>query len=199
MTWITTVPLIDASGEFAEIYAAIASARGGVAAVHQAQSLNPRAMQAHLELYKAIVFARSSLSRIARERIAVVVSHANGCVYCVNHHAAALRSLGDDTLVVASLMQGDLSLLEGPERTLLSWAYRGVVMPSNATQGDVHELRAAGFDDRAILDATLTIAYFSFVNRIVLLLGVELEQQFETTCGHHIADATSENALKSGS
>jgi alkylhydroperoxidase family enzyme len=40
-----------------------------------------------------------------------------------------------------------------------------------------------GFDDRAILDAALTVAYFSFVNRLVLLLGVEVEKDYASTCG----------------
>lgn len=35
----------------------------------------------------------------------------------------------------------------------------------------------------AVLDAALTVAYFSFVNRLVLLLGVELESDYEKTCG----------------
>ncbi len=34
----------------------------------------------------------------------------------------------------------------------------------------------AGFDDRSVLDATLVIGYFNFVNRIVLSLGVTLEE-----------------------
>ena len=32
------------------------------------------------------------------------------------------------------------------------------------------------FSDREILDATLVISYFNFVNRNVLALGVELEE-----------------------
>lgn len=79
MPWIQTIPPSDADGELAELYGAIGSARGGVADVHLIQSLNPRAMRAHLEIYKAIVFARSPLSRKDRERIAVVVSAANAC------------------------------------------------------------------------------------------------------------------------
>ncbi len=37
-------------------------------------------------------------------------------------------------------------------------------------------LRAVGLSDAAILDATLVISYFNFVNRIVLSLGVDIEQ-----------------------
>ncbi|MCH2259007.1 MAG: hypothetical protein MK088_20565, partial [Alteromonas sp.] len=36
-------------------------------------------------------------------------------------------------------------------------------------------LKDLGLNDRAILDATLVISYFNFVNRMVLGLGVQLE------------------------
>lgn len=183
MSWIQTIPPERATGELQEIYKAISSARSGVADVHQAQSLNPRALRAHLELYKAIVFARSSLSRVARERIAVVVSADNRCAYCVAHHGEALRQLGDDPGLVEALARGDISEhLPPADRALLRWAQQAAREPSECTEAAVAELRALGFDDRAVLDASLTVAYFSFVNRLVLLLGVEVEDGFEATC-----------------
>ena len=42
---------------------------------------NPRVLRAHLELYKAVMHARSPLSRIQREMVAVVVSALNECHY----------------------------------------------------------------------------------------------------------------------
>ena len=41
----------------------------------------------------------------------------------------------------------------------------------------MNDLRSKGLDDRAILDATMIIAYFNFVNRIVLNTGINLEEQ----------------------
>lgn len=40
------------------------------------------------------------------------------------------------------------------------------------TDTDVQSLRAAGFEDEEILHANLIAAYFNFVNRIALGLGV---------------------------
>lgn len=40
---------------------------------------------------------------------------------------------------------------------------------------DVQALRAVGWDDRAIHDATQIIAYFNYINRIADALGVEPE------------------------
>jgi hypothetical protein len=47
LPWIEIVRPDEAQGELADLYRAIAGARGGVADVHQVQSLNPRAMSAH--------------------------------------------------------------------------------------------------------------------------------------------------------
>jgi hypothetical protein len=46
MVWIRTIPPPEASGELHGVYQAIAFARGGVADVHRAQSLNPRTLRA---------------------------------------------------------------------------------------------------------------------------------------------------------
>jgi uncharacterized peroxidase-related enzyme len=184
MTWIATISPEAADGNLLEVYRAIASVRGGVAAVHQAQSLNPRALKAHLDLYRAIMFQRSSLSRVARERIGVLVSAINGCAYCVAHHQEALRALGDDPSVVERLGRGAIPTgLDAAAEGLLRWARQGAQDPSAATGAAAEEVRAMGLDDRALLDAALTVAYFSFVNRVALLLGVRLEPDFQATCG----------------
>lgn len=140
-------------------------------------------MRAHLELYKAVVFARSTLTRVARERIAVVVSAANRCAYCVTHHAEALRQLRDHPKVVEALERGQRPEGLAPADTmLLRRARQAALAPHEQREAGVEDLRAAGYDDRAILDATLTAGYFSFVNRLVLLLGVDIEYGYATTC-----------------
>lgn len=43
------------------------------------------------------------------------------------------------------------------------------------TPADLDALRAHGFDDRAIHDATQVVAYFNYINRVADALGVEPE------------------------
>jgi len=42
---------------------------------------NPAVLRASMELYKAVMYGPSELSRRQREMLAVVVSKANGCTY----------------------------------------------------------------------------------------------------------------------
>jgi len=43
------------------------------------------------------------------------------------------------------------------------------------TEADLAPLRAAGLDDRALLDLAMIVGYFAFVNRLASGLGVEVE------------------------
>lgn len=42
-------------------------------------------------------------------------------------------------------------------------------------EDDVRALRAAGIDDRGVLDAIQVISYFNYINRLVEATGVPLE------------------------
>ena len=48
--------------------------------------------------------------------------------------------------------------------------------PAAMTDADVARLRDAGFDDRAIHDATQVISYFNYINRIADGLGLPPEE-----------------------
>jgi len=55
--------------------------RGIVDNILRVHSHNPPSAEAHLLLYKTLMFGRSGLTRIQREMIAVVVSQVNTCHY----------------------------------------------------------------------------------------------------------------------
>ncbi len=62
------------------------------------------------------------------------------------------------------------------ELALLEFAEKLTREPSSCRERDIDLLRQAGWSDPAILDTTLVISYFNFVNRISDGLGVELEE-----------------------
>ncbi|MCK8818200.1 carboxymuconolactone decarboxylase family protein [Natroniella sulfidigena] len=83
MSWIEEVKLEEATGKLKKIYEQLTkmSHSDEIPNVLQVQSLNPGILKAHLDLYKAIMFGKSNLSRADREMIAVVVSGINSCHY----------------------------------------------------------------------------------------------------------------------
>jgi uncharacterized peroxidase-related enzyme len=167
----------EADGRLREIYDQIAGSRGKIATVHKIQSLNPETIPQHMDLYMGIMFSRSPLSRAERELMAVVVSVANGCAYCQQHHLEALLHFWKDPSKGEALLQNYADVdLSDRERALCDYAWEVTMNPAAASATDpTQRLRDVGLNDRAILDATLVVGYFNFVNRIVQALDVELE------------------------
>jgi len=65
--------------------------------------------------------------------------------------------------------------LEGANVALCEYAEALSTTPAAMGAEGVERLRAAGFDDRAIHDATQVISYFNYINRIADGLGVDPE------------------------
>ncbi len=184
MSWIEEIEVTEAEGRLAEVYAELLEKRGKVANILQVNSLNPNAMASHLDLYMSIMFGRSGLSRAEREAIAVVVSATNECEYCVNHHTEALRRYVKDEDVLQTLASADgLEVLEPRLGTIVIHAEKLTSAPSAMTESDLDPLRAEGLTDQDVLDITLVVAYFNFVNRIALGLGVSYSA--EDLSGYH--------------
>lgn len=71
----------DAEGLLAEEYAAAVERAGKVFNIVRSMSPNPAVLSRSMELYKAIMFGPSSLTRQERELLATVTSAANECYY----------------------------------------------------------------------------------------------------------------------
>jgi uncharacterized peroxidase-related enzyme len=175
MAHIRTIAYDEATGRLLEIYDELIKKRGKIAEVHKIQSLRPESIVKHMDLYLEIMFSQSELSRAEREMMAVVVSATNGCSYCKAHHQAAFRHYVKDELKITAI--GDPTHyheLSEREAVLCHFARRLTLEPQIHENGDfTTELKLKGFSDQAILDATLVVAYFNFVNRMALALGVE--------------------------
>ncbi len=173
--WIRVVEPEEAEGELKAVYEATLKKRGALAAVHKVHSLHPETLTAHMALYMELLFGQSPLTRREREAIAVAVSRTNGCAYCVAHHSEALSRYEKDATKVEAAREGWWSRLDTRTAALCSYAERLTQAPSRMTESEIEALRHEGLDDRAILDAAQIAAYFNFVNRLVLGLGVGLE------------------------
>ncbi|HKL34228.1 MAG TPA: peroxidase-related enzyme [Tangfeifania sp.] len=179
MNRIKVIQHEEATGRLKEIYDDLVKKRGKLADVHKIQSLRPESIVAHMDLYMEIMFTKSELSRAEREMMAVVVSAANGCEYCKMHHSQALNHYWKNDEKINRLRTDfETADLTKRELVLCSFANLLTVNPeAYRNEKYLAPVKKIGISDNGILDATMVVAYFNFVNRIVLALGLETNEE----------------------
>ncbi len=174
--WIRAIDEEEARGELKARYEEVRRRRGRVSNVMKAHSLDPEAMRLHLDLYLQLMFGKSTLSRAQREMIAVAVSQANRCEYCVTHHGEALLAHVHDEALLEGLKRNfESAKMTGKDLAMLRYAVKLTRTPGEVSETDIEALRRAGFSDEEVLRVNLITSYFNFANRIVSGLGVPLE------------------------
>jgi len=177
MSWIREIGPDEAEGELLRQYREMERQRGKLANILKVHSLRPSSLQAHLALYMDLMFAPGGLSRAQRELIAVVVSRANRCEYCVAHHAEALSRYLRDPALLEEIARGDVPpSLPPADQALAAYAGKLTGAPASVSSDDIEDLRRHGYTDPDILLTNLIVAYFNFVNRIALGLGVRFDE-----------------------
>ena len=78
---IRLIPEDEADGLLKEEYDAAVERAGKVFNILKSMSLNPPVLRASMELYRAIMFGESGLSRRERELLATVTSAEQSCHY----------------------------------------------------------------------------------------------------------------------
>lgn len=140
---------------------------GFVPNVYSAYSLKPRRLRNFIATYNEIMLSESGLSRLEREMIAVVVSSANRCYYCLVAHGAAVRMLsGDPELGEMMALNWRVAVLPARQRAMLEFAHKLTVASHEIAEADRAALRDLGFADADIFDIAETAAFFNLSNRM---------------------------------
>jgi uncharacterized peroxidase-related enzyme len=88
-------------------------------------------------------------------------------------HSEFLRRVTlDEDLAAALRRDYTQAELSPADRAMLDYAAMLTRNPSRVEPADLERLRAAGFDDRAILQINLIASWFNYINRVADGLGV---------------------------
>ncbi|HEX7977734.1 MAG TPA: hypothetical protein VF461_03985 [Gemmatimonadaceae bacterium] len=88
-------------------------------------------------------------------------------------HAEFLRKVTlDDTLVEALRTDWRTAPISDAERVMIEYVVQITEDATRITPEHHERLRAAGFDDRGILQITLIASWFNYINRVADALGV---------------------------
>jgi uncharacterized peroxidase-related enzyme len=181
MSWIKTISYDKAEGKLLKLYNRIKGPDNNVDNVLLAHSLRPYSMEGHMALYKYVLHhPHNKIPKWFLEAAGVYTSMLNKCNYCVEHHYAGMSRLLNDNekseKVRSALDTENLyKVFTDKECAALEYVRMITKYPMNILEDDIKKLREAGWTDGEILELNQVASYFSYVNRMVLGLGVNTE------------------------
>ena len=81
----------------------------------------------------------------------------------------------DKALVEALQKDYTTAPISAQDRMMLDYVVKLTKDATKVQESDIEGLRAAGFDDRGILQITLIASWFNYINRVADALGVGRE------------------------
>jgi uncharacterized peroxidase-related enzyme len=159
--------------EIQAYFAKCAEKLGFVPNVLKAFTLRPRKLRAFIDYSDELMRGDSGLSKLEREMIAVVVSSANHCHYCLIAHGWAVRRLSGDPVLAETLVTNyRAAKLPARQRLMLDFAWKLTLTPNDIGNKDRERLREAGFTEEDIFDIVDVAAFFNMSNRTAF--GIDL-------------------------
>ena len=175
MSRVKLIQVGEASGKAGEVFADIQQGFGMVPNLFKAYAHRPEIMAANWSKVKAVMLT-GELPRTLKEMIAVVVSKANGCQYCVAAHSAALRMLGESEEQCNLLVDGfEAADLPEDTKVVLRLAVKSTRQPQAMTDNEFEELRKLGYSESQIIEMLSVVDLFTSFNRFLDTLRIPLD------------------------
>ncbi len=152
---------------------------GFVPNVFRVYAFRPERLSAWYSHYRQLHEPTENLSAADREMIAVVVSAANGCLYCLIAHGATLREeLGDPVLGERISYDWRRAGLDERRRALCAYAEKLTLTPRELTEADLDTLRDAGLSLEEAWDVAEVAAMYNFTNRMAMATNMLPNEEY---------------------
>jgi AhpD family alkylhydroperoxidase len=130
--------------------------------------------------FKSLVTASQHIhaSTIGAELIELLflrVSQINGCAYCMDMHATALRNGGTEQRKIDTVAGWrDSRFFDAREGAALAWAEALAHLPSGVPADALYQTLREHFDDKGIAEVTMAVALISAWNRLSVGMQAQL-------------------------
>lgn len=152
---------------------------GFIPNVLKAYSFDLAKLKAFVAMSDDLMLGKSGISKIEREMIAVVVSCANHCHYCLVAHGAVLRKLtGNPFLAETMVANYRAAEIDARTRAMLDFSWKLTKEPWAVGDEDRAALRKHGFTDRDIWDISAVAGFFNMSNRMATASGNEPNAEY---------------------
>lgn len=133
---------------------------------------SPAALEGYLSLNGAV--GKGVLDVQTRERIALATAEFNGCDYCLAAHSYIGRNmakLSDSDIAAAR----DFSAPDAKAQAALRFAHRVAAERGHVSDAELAAVRAAGFDDAAIVEIVANVALNVLTNYLNNVAATDLD------------------------
>jgi uncharacterized peroxidase-related enzyme len=169
---VSALPIPDPSTldeDIQAIFARCVEKLGIVPNVLLTYSANQKKLRNFMAMYNELMLAPSGLTKLEREMVAVVVSSANRCYYCLVAHGQAVRQLsGDPELGEMMVMNYRVAPLDARQRAMLDFAWTLTASPHLVEAADRERLFAAGLSEADVFDLAETVGFYNMSNRVAI-------------------------------
>jgi len=172
MAFVTQVGEEEAGPELRKLYEQIRELYGFLPNYFQTLGRAPQLIEKERAL-AAIILSAGRLPAALKEQIVLVVSGINSSSYCIAAHMELLRRLGVEKSLGRKLAIDYASAPVGSaEMALFCFADKLTRKPSDIERADADAVLQAGWDEAALIETVLTVAWSNFVNRVAFGLGL---------------------------
>jgi uncharacterized peroxidase-related enzyme len=172
ISWYPVPDTSDLPEDLAKLFAKAQANLGFVPNVFQSMAFRPDHMRAWFSHFKQLHVPSDHLSAADREMIAVVVSMANGCLYCLVAHGAALReAMGDPVLADRITLDWRRAGLDDRQTAICEYAEKITVRPTETSRQDIDHLLSFGLTLEETWDVAEVAAMYNFTNRMAMATG----------------------------
>jgi uncharacterized peroxidase-related enzyme len=161
------------------LFAKAREAVGFVPNVFRAYAFRPERLSLWFAHFRAVHEPTENLGAADREMIAVVVSAANDCLYCLVAHGAALReALGDPVLGERIAFDWRRAGLDERRRAICAYAEKLTVCPRDLDRTDLQNLLDVGLTLEEAWDVAEVAAMYNFTNRLAMATGMMPNREY---------------------
>jgi len=182
LSYIKTINFQEAGGKLKRLYEKVKGPDNHIDNVLAVHSLRPHTLEGHMALYKSVLHHSSNtLPKWYLETIGTYISLINDCEYCAVHHSVGVKKNVESEehyeLIITAIENQDFESVF-PEQLVvgIEYAVKLTLDHANIGQEDIDNLKDVGFSEAEILEINQVSCYFNYVNRMVVGLGVQLEE-----------------------
>jgi uncharacterized peroxidase-related enzyme len=142
---------------------------GFVPNVFRVYAFRPERLSAWFNYFRQLHEPTDGLGAADREMVAVVVSAANGCLYCLIAHGAALREeLGDAVLGERISYDWRRAGLDPRRTAICAYAEKVTLAPRELTRDDLQSLLDVGLSAEEAWDVAELASMYNLTNRMAM-------------------------------